>query len=311
MIWCSGQNDKSDSTYERDKEPRKIRPGRKETEGNRWKCVCSDFRGSREWRGESGKSRQLCQPLTGLANLHSCLSHQVTLAGLEDPFACSHFNNDQKILFFFLPLQDADSGWSLSSASGSVWAAASPQSAVSRYTPRGKVRGTKSDTHNSIAETCPPPKTKHELAQSHLCEIQSIQKIIVLPCCLPHRADHNFPHHKSTAGHCVLCLCCRELSYNQIEDLPSFYHCSALQEMWVFRPPRQSHTYCIKGSSFLSLPLHIVLWLHIILYHFPNRGLQHNQIRRIESSTFQQLTSLRALWVNLYFVLVTSCMRYI
>uniref|UniRef100_A0A8D3CJ97 G-protein coupled receptors family 1 profile domain-containing protein n=1 Tax=Scophthalmus maximus TaxID=52904 RepID=A0A8D3CJ97_SCOMX len=46
-----------------------------------------------------------------------------------------------------------------------------------------------------------------------------------------------------------------ELSYNQIEDLPSFYHCSALQEI----------------------------------------GLQHNQIRRIESSTFQQLTSLRAL----------------
>lgn len=104
---------------------------------------------------------------------------------------------------------------------------------------------------------------------------------------------------------------CRELSYNQIEDLPSFYHCSALQEMWVFRPPRQSHTYCIKGSSFLSLPLHIVLWLHIILYHFPNRGLQHNQIRRIESSTFQQLASLRALWVNLYFVLVTSCTWYI
>ncbi|KAK5609453.1 hypothetical protein CRENBAI_008789 [Crenichthys baileyi] len=46
-----------------------------------------------------------------------------------------------------------------------------------------------------------------------------------------------------------------ELSYNQIENLPSFYHCSALQEI----------------------------------------GLQHNQIRRIESSTFQQLTYLRAL----------------
>lgn len=103
--WCSGQNYKSESTHKRDKEPRQIRPGRKETEGNRWKCVCLDFRGSREWRGESGKSRQLCQPLTGLANLHSCLSHQVTLAGLEDPFACLHFNNDQKILFFFfLPL---------------------------------------------------------------------------------------------------------------------------------------------------------------------------------------------------------------
>ncbi|XP_061592058.1 leucine-rich repeat-containing G-protein coupled receptor 6 isoform X2 [Cololabis saira] len=46
-----------------------------------------------------------------------------------------------------------------------------------------------------------------------------------------------------------------ELSYNQIEDLPSFSHCSALQEI----------------------------------------GLQHNKIRRIESTTFQQLTSLRAL----------------
>uniref|UniRef100_A0A3P8WNT9 Leucine rich repeat containing G protein-coupled receptor 6 n=1 Tax=Cynoglossus semilaevis TaxID=244447 RepID=A0A3P8WNT9_CYNSE len=46
-----------------------------------------------------------------------------------------------------------------------------------------------------------------------------------------------------------------ELSYNQIEDLPSFYHCSSLQEI----------------------------------------GLQHNQIRRIESSTFQQLNSLRSL----------------
>ncbi|XP_026188131.1 leucine-rich repeat-containing G-protein coupled receptor 6 isoform X1 [Mastacembelus armatus] len=46
-----------------------------------------------------------------------------------------------------------------------------------------------------------------------------------------------------------------ELSYNHIEDLQSFYHCSALQEI----------------------------------------GLQHNQIRRIESSTFQQLASLRAL----------------
>uniref|UniRef100_A0A3Q3JSQ1 G-protein coupled receptors family 1 profile domain-containing protein n=1 Tax=Monopterus albus TaxID=43700 RepID=A0A3Q3JSQ1_MONAL len=46
-----------------------------------------------------------------------------------------------------------------------------------------------------------------------------------------------------------------ELSYNQIEELPSFHHCTALQEI----------------------------------------GLQHNQITRIESSTFQQLTSLRAL----------------
>ncbi|XP_054641680.1 leucine-rich repeat-containing G-protein coupled receptor 6 isoform X2 [Dunckerocampus dactyliophorus] len=46
-----------------------------------------------------------------------------------------------------------------------------------------------------------------------------------------------------------------ELSYNLIQDLPSFYHCSELQEI----------------------------------------GLQHNQITRLESSTFQQLTSLRTL----------------
>uniref|UniRef100_A0AAQ4NNS1 G-protein coupled receptors family 1 profile domain-containing protein n=1 Tax=Gasterosteus aculeatus aculeatus TaxID=481459 RepID=A0AAQ4NNS1_GASAC len=49
-----------------------------------------------------------------------------------------------------------------------------------------------------------------------------------------------------------------ELSYNQIEDLPSFYHCSALEEI----------------------------------------GLQHNQIRRIEARTFQQLSSLRSLMLE-------------
>lgn len=293
MIWCSGQNDKSDSTYKRDKEPRKIRP----IDGNVCVQTLGEAGNEEESQGRVGSYVSHWQvwrtyPAACLTKLRSLDWRILSLARTSTMIRRSSS--------FFLPLQNADSGWSLSSASGSVWAAASPQSAVSRYTPRGKVRGTKSDTHNSIAETCTPPspKKKHELAQSHLCEIQSIQKIIVLPCCLPHRADHNFPHHKPTAGHCVLCLCCRELSYNQIEDLPSFYHCSALQEMWVFQPPRQSHTYCIKGSSFLSLPLHIVLWLHIILYHFPNRGLQHNQIRRIESSTFQQLTSLRALWVN-------------
>ncbi|XP_051913162.1 leucine-rich repeat-containing G-protein coupled receptor 6 isoform X2 [Hippocampus zosterae] len=46
-----------------------------------------------------------------------------------------------------------------------------------------------------------------------------------------------------------------ELSYNQIQHLPSFYHCSALQEI----------------------------------------GLQHNQITRLESSTFQELSSLKTL----------------
>ncbi|XP_068183530.1 leucine-rich repeat-containing G-protein coupled receptor 6 isoform X1 [Antennarius striatus] len=46
-----------------------------------------------------------------------------------------------------------------------------------------------------------------------------------------------------------------ELSYNQIENLPSFLHCSALQEI----------------------------------------GLQYNKIKKIELSTFQQLASLRVL----------------
>ncbi|XP_077442418.1 leucine-rich repeat-containing G-protein coupled receptor 6 isoform X2 [Vanacampus margaritifer] len=46
-----------------------------------------------------------------------------------------------------------------------------------------------------------------------------------------------------------------ELSYNQIQHLPSFYHCSALEEI----------------------------------------GLQHNQITRLESSTFEQLASLKTL----------------
>ncbi|XP_061668759.1 leucine-rich repeat-containing G-protein coupled receptor 6 isoform X2 [Syngnathoides biaculeatus] len=46
-----------------------------------------------------------------------------------------------------------------------------------------------------------------------------------------------------------------EVSYNQIQHLPSFSHCSALQEI----------------------------------------GLQHNQITRIESSTFKELASLKAL----------------
>ncbi|KAJ8258068.1 hypothetical protein GJAV_G00192810 [Gymnothorax javanicus] len=46
-----------------------------------------------------------------------------------------------------------------------------------------------------------------------------------------------------------------ELSHNQIEELPSFYHCQRLQEI----------------------------------------GLQHNLIREIEATTFQQLSSLRSL----------------
>uniref|UniRef100_A0A674PRM7 Leucine rich repeat containing G protein-coupled receptor 6 n=1 Tax=Takifugu rubripes TaxID=31033 RepID=A0A674PRM7_TAKRU len=59
-----------------------------------------------------------------------------------------------------------------------------------------------------------------------------------------------------------------ELSYNQIEHLPSFYRCSSLQEI----------------------------------------GLQHNQIRRIESSTFQQLTSLRIILAQTHpFPSISSC----
>ncbi|MBN3297431.1 LGR6 protein, partial [Amia calva] len=46
-----------------------------------------------------------------------------------------------------------------------------------------------------------------------------------------------------------------ELSHNQIEELPSFYHCQRLEEI----------------------------------------GLQHNQIREVQTNTFQQLKSLRSL----------------
>lgn len=49
-----------------------------------------------------------------------------------------------------------------------------------------------------------------------------------------------------------------ELSYNEIEVLPSFYHCSSLQEI----------------------------------------GLQHNLIKKIEANTFHQLSSLRTLDLN-------------
>lgn len=49
-----------------------------------------------------------------------------------------------------------------------------------------------------------------------------------------------------------------ELSYNEIEILPSFYHCSSLQEI----------------------------------------GLQHNLIKKIEANTFHQLSSLRTLDLN-------------
>lgn len=82
--------------------------------------------------------------------------------------------------------------------------------------------------------------------------------------------------------------CCRELSYNQIEHLPSFYRCSSLQEMWVIQTPTPPHAPRAQISG-----LHI-LYVRCVCV-FLNRGLQHNQIRRIESSTFQQLTSLRAL----------------
>ena len=148
---------------------------------------------------------------------------------------------------------------------------------------------------------------------------------------------HHFPHYKCTAGHCFVVSVCRELSHNQIKDLPSFYDCSALQEMWAFKDTYRcvysdvnislSLSLCVCVSPSLSLSLAPIflffstlcmdlccstsrqrfmytrvevflcmfVWLCVF---YVCSGLQHNQIRRIESSTFQQLVSLRALWVN-------------
>lgn len=127
-----------------------------------------------------------------------------------------------------------------------------------------------------------------------------IPKIIVLLCKLIHRTvcSHHYlsPHYKPKAGHCAcvksLLRRCRELSYNQIENLPSFYHCSSLQEMWVI----WTDTTCIHQDPVLSSVWHC---MRLSVGFFLNRGLQHNQIRKIESSTFQQLTALRVLWVKI------------
>ncbi|CAG07358.1 unnamed protein product, partial [Tetraodon nigroviridis] len=80
-----------------------------------------------------------------------------------------------------------------------------------------------------------------------------------------------------------------ELSYNQIQHLPSFYRCSSLQEMCVIQAP---DTTAHIPDTTLPFPFYI---LCVCVCVCLGRGLQHNQIRRIESSTFQQLTSLRAL----------------
>lgn len=48
-----------------------------------------------------------------------------------------------------------------------------------------------------------------------------------------------------------------------------------------------------SSKSVVLSPVDYVTFVAICV--FLRRGLQHNQIRRIESSTFQQLTSLRTL----------------
>lgn len=60
---------------------------------------------------------------------------------------------------------------------------------------------------------------------------------------IPHRGRH-FPrcNHSWSLFMCFV-YCCRELSYNQIEHLPSFYRCSSLQEMWEIRPSTSPHAY--------------------------------------------------------------------
>lgn len=175
MIWCSGQNDKSDSTYKRDKEPRKIRP----IDGNVCVQTLGEAGNEEESQGRVGSYVSHWQvwrtyPAACLTKLRSLDWRILSLARTSTMIRRSSS--------FFLPLQNADSGWSLSSASGSVWAAASPQSAVSRYTPRGKVRGTKSDTHNSIAETYTPPPQKKSMNLHNHISVKSNQYRKLLSC---------------------------------------------------------------------------------------------------------------------------------
>lgn len=171
MIWCSGQNDKSDSTW------RHAGKKLKEIDGNVCVQTLGEAGNEEESQGRVGSyvsHWQVWRTYTAacLTKLHSLDWRILSLARTSTMIRRSSS--------FFLPLQNTDSGWSLSSASGSVWAAASPQSAVSRYTPRGKVRGTKSDTHNSIAETCPPPKESMNL-HNHI-SVKSNQYRKLLSC---------------------------------------------------------------------------------------------------------------------------------
>ncbi len=153
-----------------------------------------------------------------------------------------------------------------------MWAAASPQSAVSTHTHgrEGGVRGTKTDTQNPTVESCAP---KQSFVQSLCYEIQSLPPkllsyyiaLLTEPTVHPNNPVNSIISHAInpqlvTVFMCALCVCfvhcCRELSYNQIEDLPSFYHCSALQEMWVVQPPTQLHTHMHQNQH--SVSLHIL-----------------------------------------------------
>ena len=78
---------------------------------------------------------------------------------------------------------------------------------------------------------------------------------------------HHFPHYKCTAGHCFVVSVCRELSHNQIKDLPSFYDCSALQEMWAFKDTYRCVYSDVNISLSLSLSLSLsysCLFLHFV-----------------------------------------------
>lgn len=192
-----------------------------------------------------------------------------------------------------LCLQNADSSRTLGAPSGSVWAAASPESAVSIRARRGggacgeverggKKRGPLSICLISAVKSNHPPDspTKRLSRQTRGAE----------PAPKHPRQGRHFPrcNHSWPLFMCFV-YCCRELSYNQIEHLPSFYRCSSLQEMWVIQPPTPPHACQTQHFRFAHFIYSVCVCVCL------NRGLQHNQIGRIESSTFQQLTSLRAL----------------
>ena len=152
-----------------------------------------------------------------------------------------------------LSLQNADSSRTLGAPCGSVWAAASPESAVSKRARwRGTQRGRRKNikiTNRADSDWAPERLLNHRAVKSEHPPDSPAKRL----SCHSHgagatpkypRRGCGFPrcNHSWSLFMCFV-YCCRELSYNQIEHLPSFYRCSSLQEMWVTQPPTPPHAY--------------------------------------------------------------------